>query len=167
MNIPRDLKHLNAKQWTLYMRTWLEVQHALTTFGKFSSKEAEEERHQITIEALGMDKSSKEFTNRDLDRVLDKMGTYLIRKDHTQPPATLIGEKKRLLWRIQNGELTTAQVRGLCERSARAFGHRTDFENFDETALRKLRFQVIQIERQNRAKDKTHASEPAHAENPF
>ncbi|WP_009960366.1 hypothetical protein [Verrucomicrobium spinosum] len=68
---------MNAKQQKLYLSRWLAVKDVLVKLGGYSAKEAEAMRHEIHTEALGKDKSSKDFTNSDLDRVLDAFDKYL------------------------------------------------------------------------------------------
>lgn len=68
---------MNAKQQKLYLSRWLAVKGILVTCAGMTPKEAEEERHRIHVAALGVDKSSKTFTNAELDRVLDEFDKYL------------------------------------------------------------------------------------------
>lgn len=72
---------MTPKQRSLYFRAWSRVKQALTTLGEFSPAEAEAQRHEYHIAALGADKSSNAFTNADLDRVLDKFEETLILLD--------------------------------------------------------------------------------------
>lgn len=57
---------------------WLDVRNVLITLGGDSLKEADAKRHEIHKDALGKDKSSKDFTNKELDRVLDAFASYVI-----------------------------------------------------------------------------------------
>lgn len=56
---------MNPKQQSLYFREWGYVR------GYCKAKRLPEpDRHDLHVQALGMDKSSKDFTNEDLDKVL-------------------------------------------------------------------------------------------------
>src|SRR5258708_40143021 len=52
-----------------YLREWGLVRAHFIAKG-IDPKQAENKRHQLHKQALGMDKSSKDFTNADLDKVL-------------------------------------------------------------------------------------------------
>jgi tRNA(Leu) C34 or U34 (ribose-2'-O)-methylase TrmL len=89
---------MTTRQKALYFRTWSRVRKALTSFGEFSPAEADAQRHEYTRAALGTDKSSKLFTNGDLDKVLDKFTETLVLFDgpgtetraDSQPVARLV-----------------------------------------------------------------------------
>lgn len=93
---------INAKQHRLYLIKWAAVKSALVKLGGYSNAEAEAMRHEIHIEALAVDKSSKLFTNPDLDRVLDAFDTYLISADPRQACRAVTMPRKRLIWAIAN-----------------------------------------------------------------
>lgn len=82
---------MNPKQQALYWREWAQVR----------AKRPEADRHALHTEALGCDKSHKDFTNEDFDKVLgvfraasepDNLDAQLLQLD--QP-------RRRLAWKIQ------------------------------------------------------------------
>ena len=92
---------MTAKQRSLYFRTWARVKKALTTLGEFSPAEAEAQRHEYHIAALGKDKSSNAFTNADLDRVLDKFEETLVLLDGPRSGSRTVDQPiKRLIHAI-------------------------------------------------------------------
>lgn len=60
---------MNAAQTALYFREWGNVRRWYLARG-FDPKQADNKRHALHRQALGRDKSSKAFTNSDLDKVL-------------------------------------------------------------------------------------------------
>jgi hypothetical protein len=60
---------VNAAQTSLYFREWGIVRKHYLAKG-IDSKQADNKRHELHKRALGRDKSSKDFTNADLDKVL-------------------------------------------------------------------------------------------------
>lgn len=60
---------MNAAQTSLYFREWGKVRAYYIARG-IDSRQADAKRHELHRKALGRDKSSKEFTNSDLDKVL-------------------------------------------------------------------------------------------------
>lgn len=69
---------MTPKQRSLYFAKWNRLRSALVDFGEFSTKEAEAERTQIHLDALGSAKSSKDLTNSDFDKVLDAFEERLV-----------------------------------------------------------------------------------------
>lgn len=69
---------MTTRQKALYWRTWSRVRRLLIDLAGYTPKEADQERHNIHREALGQDKSSKDFNNRDLDSILDHFGERLV-----------------------------------------------------------------------------------------
>lgn len=62
---------ITSRQNALYWREWAAAKRALMPGRETWTKlEENERRHDITIEALGRDKSHLEFTNADFDKVL-------------------------------------------------------------------------------------------------
>ena len=62
---------MNAAQQALYFREWGKVRAHYIARG-IDPKQADHKRHELHVQALGCDKSSKSFTNADLDKVLAK-----------------------------------------------------------------------------------------------
>jgi len=60
---------MSPAQTALYFREWGKVRAHYIAKG-IDPKQAENKRHELHKKALGTDKSSKSFTNADLDRVL-------------------------------------------------------------------------------------------------
>jgi hypothetical protein len=120
---------MTAAQTKKYWREWAAVRRLLVDLGEFSKAEADQERHEIHIRALGSDKSSKDLTNRDLDRIFDAFDSYSVllsgpsttlSRTSTQPQRRLIYSIERLglgdsyIARITlDGEAKTADWRSL------------------------------------------------------
>lgn len=60
---------MNPAQTSLYFREWGLVRKHFIAKG-LDSKQADNKRHELHRRALGIDKSSKDFTNAELDKVL-------------------------------------------------------------------------------------------------
>lgn len=60
---------MNASQTNLYFGEWAKVRQHYRAKG-IDPKQADNKRHELHRRALGFDKSSKDFTNSDLDKVL-------------------------------------------------------------------------------------------------
>lgn len=64
----KSKKHINHGQQMRYFVEWGKAKKVLRE--TMSATEAEAQRHAIHVQALGRDKSSSDFTNDDLDKVL-------------------------------------------------------------------------------------------------
>lgn len=94
-------KPITAKQQRLYLIQWAKVKKLLMSCKEIRNHaEAEAKRHAIHVEALGVDKSSKLFTNADLDRVLDAFQTYLGLADPRVSQKAVEEPRKRALYAI-------------------------------------------------------------------
>lgn len=71
-------KKINPEQIRKYRFEWSRVRRALVELGDFNSSDAEAERKSIQLEAISSDKSSKDFTQADLNKVLDAFGKVLV-----------------------------------------------------------------------------------------
>ena len=60
---------MTPAQYSLYFREWGKVRTSFIANG-IDPKQADNKRHELHRKALGSDKSSKDFTNSDLDKVL-------------------------------------------------------------------------------------------------
>lgn len=69
---------MTTAQTKMFFTQWRRVRKALTEFGDFSPADADAERKLIQHQALGCDKSSKDFSNRDLNKVLDAFDKILV-----------------------------------------------------------------------------------------
>lgn len=63
---------MNPRQNAMYWAEWAKLRDVLRAKGK-SLSQIEDYRHELTVRALGAAKSSKKFTNVDLDRVLARI----------------------------------------------------------------------------------------------
>lgn len=106
---------MTSAQKNKYFQTWGRVRKALTELGDFSSADADAERHTIHRDALGRDKSSKDLTNADLDKILDAFDDILVifdgPGDHNR---TERGPKARLVWAIDQLGLDEAYLQAIC-----------------------------------------------------
>jgi hypothetical protein len=93
---------MSPAQSALYFREWGKVRAHYIAKG-IDPKQAEHKRHELHKKALGTDKSSKGFTNADLDRVLAAF--YAITR-----PADLTAQLRQ----IDQPELRMAEARKAC-----------------------------------------------------
>jgi len=95
---------MTAAQTKKYWREWAAVRRLLVDLGEFSKAEADQERHEIHIRAIGSDKSSKDFTNRDLDRIFDAFESYsvLLTGPSTAPSRASTQPQRRLIYSIES-----------------------------------------------------------------
>lgn len=80
---------LTTKQKYLYWREWRAVEKVMVDRYLFEPKEAREYRHTLHVKALGHDKSSKEFSNADFDKILATFRAYT-------RPADLAGQLRQI-----------------------------------------------------------------------
>ena len=108
---------MTYEQMKLYRTRWAKVKKVLVEMAGMSNQEAEEERHAITLEAIGEAKSSKDFSQRELDKILDAFDDYLIlvegpssdaKRSASQPVA-------RLVWIIEQTGLQDAYVASISQ----------------------------------------------------
>ena len=127
---------MTAKQSATYWRKWGRVRKVLIELGEFSKEDADAQRHEIHREALGAEKSSKDLTNRDLDKIFDAFDAVLVmvdgpgKGDRTEQP------RKRLVWAIEHTGLEAAYLAKLC---ADKHGH-DDWRSLPMDDLEKFRF---------------------------
>jgi hypothetical protein len=122
---------MTPRQNRAYWIRWNEVRSVLTSMGEFSKEDAEAERHEITRAALGKEKSSKDFSHRDLDAIFDHFDQYLVllkgpqsgpTRAESQPIKRLIYAIERLglpepyLQSIARDQFKTSDWRSLTER---------------------------------------------------
>ncbi len=112
----------------------------LVEMGDFSKEDADAERKQIHIRALGKDKSSKDLNNKDLDKIFDHFKAYLVLVDGPKKPTDEPnGECKRLIWAINQTGLTEPYL----ESIARAQFGTSEWRKLTESQLRKFRFTAV------------------------
>lgn len=127
---------MTPRQKSAYWRRWGQIRKLLIEQGEFSREDADAERHEITRSALGTDKSSKDFTNRDLDVIFDHMDKYLVllegpksgpSRAESQPINRLIyaieslGLPEPYLQAIARDQFKTSDWRALTERQLTRF----------------------------------------------
>ncbi len=82
---------MSPKQTSLYWREWAAVRRVCP----------EADRHELHARALGLDKSSKEFTNADFDKVLAEFRA-ISEPDNLEGQLRQISQPvRRLIWRIR------------------------------------------------------------------
>jgi hypothetical protein len=94
---------MTAKQNAFYWRTWSKVRKLLIELGGYSAAEADGERHRITADALGAEKSHTAFSNDEFDKILDAFQDYLVLSEGPTkgPKRAEIQPKMRLINGIQ------------------------------------------------------------------
>lgn len=130
---------MTPKQESLYWRLWSQACQAqawCTSLG-LTSNDINELRHQQHTEALGLDKSHKDFTNRDFDRVKARF-ELLINPDNLAASIALDhpehGERKRLIYKITR-MAPEPYRRKIMENKF----HTTDLDHLDLNELTQLR----------------------------
>jgi hypothetical protein len=144
---------MTKSQTSKYWREWSKVRKLLLELGEFSKEDADQERHEIHIRALGQDKSSKALTNRDLDAIFDHFESYLVLLSGPQiaPPRAETQPAKRLIWAIDQLHLPPPYIEAI---STDQYG-RADWRNLPADQLSKLRFTLAA-----RARKKAAAGRP-------
>ena len=102
---------VNPEQLKKYRFAWSRVRKALVEFGDFSPADAEAERKVIQREAIKSDKSSKDFTNDELNLVLDAFDKILVLFDGPSTGPTRNAANR--IWSIEQlglGESTIAHL---------------------------------------------------------
>lgn len=98
-----------------YWRLWGRVRKALTELGDYSKADADAERKAIHREALGKDKSSKDLTNDDVDKIFDAFEAMLVIFDGPgDNDRAARGPKSRLLWAIDALGLDEPYIQAIC-----------------------------------------------------
>jgi hypothetical protein len=88
---------VSPKQTSLYWREWQAVRGAIACAN-------DDLRHQLHLDALGCDKSSKEFTNSDLDKVLATFRAITQADDIDVQVEAQRQPRRRLINRITQGQ---------------------------------------------------------------
>jgi hypothetical protein len=91
---------MTPAQTKRYWREWSRVRKILIELGEFSKEDADAHRHEIHRQALGSDKSSKAFTNRDLDKIFAAFRAILVMEDGPRKGPEENQACKRLIWAI-------------------------------------------------------------------
>lgn len=136
---------MTPAQTKKYWNMWGRVRKALTELGDFSKADADAERHAIHLEALGVQKSSKDLKNADLDKIFDAFDSILVLFDgpgahdrSARQPAA------RLIWAIDQ--------LGLDEPYIQAIALDSEFKtaawrDLDERQLTRFRYTVTRAAR--------------------
>lgn len=132
---------LSQKQKALYWRTWSKVRKTYMELGGFSASDADAQRHELHLEALGKSKSSTDFTNRDLDAVLDHFQSVLVLVDgpRTAPSRAESQPSQRLTHAIQTLGLPEPYI----EAISRDMFVTSDWRALGEAELTRLRFTLV------------------------
>lgn len=97
---------MTPAQHRRYWREWSQIRKLLTGMGEYSAEDADQERKEIHRKALGYDKSSKDLTNRDLDKIYPAFAAYLVLiKGPSTAPTGPSQPCKRLIWAIEKLQL--------------------------------------------------------------
>lgn len=94
-----------------YWKKWSEVRKLLTSLGEYSAADADAERRAIQARALGgVEKSSKDLTNKELDKVYDAFDAYLVLINGPASKPEISQPCKRLIWAIERLGLDEAYI---------------------------------------------------------
>jgi len=115
-------KKINLTQIRMYRAEWARVRKALVELGDFSPSDAEAERKAIQLEAIGSDKSSTEFSDSELNKVLDAFGKILVIFDG--PSSGPTRNQANLIWAIEQLGLPEDTITHLAQD---AYGRSADW----------------------------------------
>lgn len=139
---------MTAAQAKKYWQMWGRVRKALTELGDFSKADADAERHVIHREALGKEKSSKDLTNADLDKIFDAFDEFLVIFDGPGDHDRAVrGPKGRLLWAIDALGLDEPYIQAICLDSE---FKTAAWRDLDVTQLTRFRFTLTRAARKLR-----------------
>lgn len=138
---------MTAAQTNKYWQLWGRVRKALTELGDFSKADADAERHNIHREALGKEKSSKDLTNADLDKIYDAFDAVLVifdgPGDHDRAAT---GPVKRLLWAIDQLGLDEPYIASIARDTFKT----EVWRDLDEKHLTRFRYTLTRAARARR-----------------
>ena len=152
---------MTAKQESLYWRRWGRVRKVLIELGEFSKEDADAHRHDIHREALGADKSHKDFTNKDLDRVLDAFDAILVIQEGARAGDRSDQPVKRLIWSIEHLGLPSDYIQAIARDQFKT----SDWRSLTEDEL--TRFRMTCAARASARRRKTPAPAPDPGDVPF
>jgi hypothetical protein len=141
---------LTPKQKALYWRTWSKVRKSLVELGDYSAEDADAQRHELHCAALGANKSSTDFNNRDLDAVLDHFQSILVLTEGPQSgPARAEAQPcKRLIYAIHSLGLPEPYIEAICRDEFQT----SDWRTLSEPQLTRLRFTLTSRARKKSAR---------------
>lgn len=146
---------LTRKQTYLYFTLWKQAWAVLQKNQQSAISHQPSARHQITARALGVDKSSKDFTNADFDKVLGELRAIIEPDNLAAQLRQLNQERGRLLYGIRR-EANLAVGAGKAEAWLRGLVRRmnqegdlgaSDLDQLGPDELRKVRIALTQQER--------------------
>lgn len=123
---------MTKAQTARYWRDWGRVRKVLVELGEFSKADADEQRKVIQREAIGCDKSSKDLTNADLDKVFKAFAAVLVMVDGPAASEEISGPRKRLIWAIEQLGLDADTLAGIMLQQ---FKSAEDWRSLDEKRL--------------------------------
>jgi hypothetical protein len=148
---------ITSEQLKKYRFVWSRVRKALVEFGDFSPSDAEAERKVIQREAIRSDKSSKDFTNEDLNKVLDSFGDILVIFDGPSNAPTR--NAANLIWSIEQLELPESTIAHIAQD---AYGRTSDWTgDWRKLSERRLTCLRYTCSRQARALRKRGSASPS------
>jgi hypothetical protein len=145
---------MSPAQHGRYWRDWGKIRKMLVEMGDFSKADADAERKQIHIQALGRDKSSKDLTNKDLDKIFEHFASYLVLINGPKDASAVSQPVKRLIWAIDQLGLPEPYLESI---SRDMFGT-SEWRKLPEDQLTKFRFTATVRSRARRKASK--ANEP-------
>lgn len=150
---------INAAQHKKYRAMWGQVRKCLVELGDFSPADAEAERKIIQREAIKVEKSSLDLTNKELNAVLDAFDRILVVL--TGPVTKPSRNAANLIWSITQTGLPDPY---LAEIAQDQFGC-ADWKSLPEDKLVKFRFTAVSRAAARRKAARSAA--PAPSEDPF
>lgn len=127
---------MTSAQTARYWREWGQIKKLLTEQGEYSKEDADAERMEIHRRALGEAKSSKDLTNRDLDKIFAAFAKYLVLERGPSTKPVEDQDRKRLVWAIEQLALEPAYLAAICLAQHK----REDWQNLPLSDLEKFRF---------------------------
>lgn len=127
---------MTKSQTARYWRDWGRVRKVLIELGEFSKTDADEQRKVIQREAIGCDKSSKDLTNADLDKVFKAFAAVLVMVDGPAAPEEVSGPCKRLIWAIDKFGIDPDYLARMAMQQFKT----ADWRSLPEHQLRLFRF---------------------------
>lgn len=127
---------MTTKQTALYWRSWGETRRYLLAFCDYTPTEVDTFRRDLHAKALGVEKSSKDFTNADLDKVLAEFRAISRPADFSGQMRQQNMPRARLIFSIERLQLPDAYLNDL---AAKIHGHH-DWRQLPDSDLSKFRF---------------------------
>lgn len=124
---------MTKSQIAKYWREWAAVKR------KIGDEATDELRHELHTKALGQDKSSRQFTNADFDKVLGEFRVLSRPADLDAQLAQMNQHRKRLLWRARSN----VKMLGLYMDDPRAYARHILAQRFHTERIEDLSSQPI------------------------